>query len=87
MTGDPYCARCNGTDVVPAVSERDVMWPHVRGVRTAQHPDGRPLMICADPCHTVCTCGRPLDATVHHDDTPEGNQQCPTCCTTCQEDE
>jgi len=30
-----------------------------------------------------CPCGRPLDPTVHHDDTPDGRQLCEQCCPTC----
>ena len=30
-----------------------------------------------------CGCGAELDVTVHHDDTPEGDQLCETCCPTC----
>ena len=30
-----------------------------------------------------CPCGRPLDPTVHHDDTPDGRQLCERCCPTC----
>lgn len=30
-----------------------------------------------------CPCGRPLDPTVFHDDSPEGCQLCERCCPTC----